>query len=129
TPWSASATFTSNSCAPVLRDLCFFARREDFSCSLGELIELIDAAPGGRQNSYENGTSGFDDVITMGARCLLDQSMGPQQTELSADGRGAAPTIRQRLGCGGVQQFLQVAMAETVEQEIAMIDRGEKFLV
>ena len=58
--------------ASVLLNLCFFARREDFSCRLGELIELIDAGPGGRQNSYENGTSGFGDVITMGARYLLD---------------------------------------------------------
>jgi hypothetical protein len=99
------------------------------SCRLQELIQLIDAGSGGRQNGHEDGASGVGDVITVGARYLLDQSMCPEKAELSADGGGAPPAIRRRLGFGGVQRFLKVAIAEAVDQKITLIDRREEFLV
>ena len=90
---------------------------------------MIDAGPGGGEHSNEDGAPVFGDVITVSARHLLDQSMCPQQAELSADGRGTPPAIHLRLGFGGVQWFLKVAIAEAVDQRISLVDGGEKFLV
>src|SRR5450755_2439697 len=64
----------------------FLCAARRFSCRLGELIQLIDAGSCGRQNSDEDSAPCSGDVIAVGARHFLDDSMCPQQAELSADG-------------------------------------------
>src|SRR6266436_722870 len=46
---------------PVLLNLCFFARRDDFSCGLAELVELMDAGSGCRKNGDKDGPSSLSD--------------------------------------------------------------------
>src|SRR5450755_3742228 len=80
---AAAHEFNFPDCTTKFWFLCA-ARR--FSCRLGELIQLIDAGSCGRQNSDEDSAPCSGDVIAVGARHFLDDSMCPQQAELSADG-------------------------------------------
>ena len=87
---------------PVLLNLRFFARRNDFSCRYLQFVQLMESGSGGCKNRDENGTSGSGDEIAMGARDFLDQSVGPQQAQFPADSGGLAPTFARecRFGAG-----------------------------
>jgi hypothetical protein len=51
----------------------------------------------------------------MSARHFLDEPMGSEHAEFPADRRGTPTLIRLRLGFGGVERFLKVAVAEAVD--------------
>ena len=89
----------------------------------------MDTGSGRGKYSYENDTSGVCDVIAVGARHFLNESMGPQQSKFAADGGGATTTLDGRLGVGVIQQLLEVPIAEAVDQKRSLVDGGEQFLI
>ena len=69
----------------------------------------MEAGSANGENGQENGAPAFGDVVTMSARYLLNEPMGPEHAELSADRRRTPPAVRLRRGFAGVERFLQVA--------------------
>jgi hypothetical protein len=60
---------------------------------------------------------------------LLNQSMCPEHAELSADGGRTPSALGRRFGWSGVQWRLQVPVAKTVNEKLAVIDGGQQFFV
>jgi hypothetical protein len=89
----------------------------------------MEAGSGEGKNSQDDDPSAFGDVVTMRARHFLNEPMGPEHAELSADRRGTPSPICRRPGFGGVERFLKVAIAQTVDQKISSIDGGQKLLI
>jgi len=63
---------------PVLLNLCFFARRKDFSCGLPKLIQLMKAGAGSGENCEDDGSACIGHLISMRLVDLFDQSVETQ---------------------------------------------------
>ena len=89
----------------------------------------MDAGSGCRKNGDKDGPSSLSDLVTMSARHFLGNSMRPQHSE-HPTGRCRTPAaLDWRLSLGLVQKFLNIAVAEAVDQKLAVIDRGQQFLI
>lgn len=60
---------------------------------------------------------------------LAKDAVSAQQAELAAHGCGAAATFLPAAGRSGKLQRLQVPVSESVDGELAAVDRGEQFQI
>src|SRR5436853_29801 len=96
--------------------MIILSRREDFSSGTGEPVYV--GGVGGEQ--------GRDDAFTVGAQVVTvrflnldDQAMGPQQREQACDG-GSLLVALLCIATVAVESVAQIAIAETVEEELAV---------
>jgi hypothetical protein len=114
---------------PVLLNLCFFVRRDDFSCRLRELVQLFDTGFGCRQNGDKDSPSSLGDLITVGTWHFVNNSMGPQHSELAAGGSRTPAALGWQLSLRTIEKLLKIAVAEAVNQKLTVIDGDEQFLI
>ena len=94
-----------------------------------QLVELTEGSPRDGENCNEDGSSALGDVIAMSARHFLDEAMSPQQPAFPADGSRAPSWVFRCVGWGRVEQGLEVAVAEAVDEEVAVSDRRQEIFV
>ena len=94
-----------------------------FSCGFSfEIIDLLEAGLR-RSQDYDNHGPGIGcHVVTVRAGNLVEDPMRSQHADFPADRRGTATLFLRGLCRLGIQDRLQIAIAETVDQEFAVVD-------
>ena len=112
-------------CTTKSQIVCLLRR---FSCSSFE-VELGQAGLLNRQHREDSDSTGFAHLVTMSFWYLVDQTVGAQQAEFSAQRSRTPPGLRGVLGRLRIESLLQIPVAKPLDDKLAVVHRCQQLII